>query len=67
MAGHKSLRRGSYYLGSFEDGFSKAVLSQIKMKEAKVQKFIKLKQGWMSVRDYSMRFVRLYSLGEATL
>ena len=37
------------------------------MKEAKVEEFINLKQGSMSVRDYSLRFVRLYSPRDATL
>ena len=37
------------------------------MKEAKVKEFINLKEGSMSFMDYSLRFLRLYSPGEATL
>ena len=37
------------------------------MKEAKVEKFISLKQGSMSVRDYSLKFVKHYKSGDYTL
>ena len=36
------------------------------MKEAKVEEFINLKQSTMSVKDYSLRLVRLYSPREST-
>ncbi|WP_353802569.1 hypothetical protein, partial [Acinetobacter baumannii] len=39
----------------------------IEQREAKVEEFINLKQGSISVKEYSMRFVRLLSPREATL
>ena len=38
-------------------------LFPIKMKDAKVEEFICHKQSSMSVKDYSLKFVKLYSSG----
>ena len=45
-------------MGSFQDSISERFFPR-EMREAKVEEFINLKQGTMTVREYFMKFVKL--------